>query len=140
MLLLLHRVSTSKAENAYNSSQWHNGEDIGRAIMYHGTIQGKTAPRLRVDSGADGTLVHSRWIPDGAFWKSQLFRNAWDDIRSLSLAGVQLAVGGKKYSLVAVLGSIFLGRRQEEGSSQSLDTEESSQSLDMEESRELSGA
>ncbi len=46
-------------------------------------------------------------IQDGSqIGKSQPFRNVWGDIRSLPLARVQLAVGGKKYSLeVVVTGS-----------------------------------
>ena len=90
----------SKTENANYSGQWQKEEDFRRAIIYKGSIEGKKAPQLRVDSGADRTLVHPKWIPEGAYLgKSQRFRNAWGDIRSLPLAGVQLAVGGKKYSL-----------------------------------------
>ena len=90
----------SKTENANYSGQWQNHEDDGRAIMYEGTIEGKSTPRLRVDSGADRTLVHPKWVPDEAYLgKSQLFRNAWGDVRSLPLAEVQLTVDGKSYSL-----------------------------------------
>ena len=90
----------NKAENANYSGQWHKREDTGRAIIYQGTIEGKAAPRLCVDSGADRTLVHPSWIPKRAFvGKSQLFRNAWGDIKSLPLAEVQIVVGGKKYTL-----------------------------------------
>lgn len=54
--------------------------------------------RLRVDSGADRTVVHSKWVPEGArTGKTQKFLSAGKQTMVMPLANVELKLGQDVY-------------------------------------------
>ena len=69
-------------------------------IIYHGTIDGKKALRMRPDSGADRSIVHRRMVPTSALsGKKGFFKSFSGHNSQLDLAEVTIAIAGEQYTV-----------------------------------------